>query len=116
MSGAAADRALVPPLPGVTDRPTMLDWDPPFPFDPRRIGPEDKAYWKQHGPTPKAFVSLATGRRLWSSRFGQSTSLRIAQRKGGRTASEARNPQSANPFLLPPFALRPPPMPSSSSR
>ncbi len=107
LTGAAADRALVPPLPGVTDRPSMLDWDPPFPFDPRRIGPEDKAYWKQHGPTPKAFVSLATGRRLWSSRFGQSTSLRIAA-EGGRTAS---NPQSPipNPFLLPPFALRPPP-------
>ena len=88
LTGAAADRALVPPLPGVTDRPSMLDWDPPFPFDPRRIGPKDKLYWRQHGPTPKAFVSLATGRRLWSSRFGQSTSLRISAEEFGSRKSE----------------------------
>jgi ABC-type lipoprotein release transport system permease subunit len=99
LTGAAADRALVPPLPGVTDRTTMLDWDPPFPFNPRRIGPEDKAYWKRYGPTPKAFVSLATGRRLWSSRFGQATSLRISGEEFGIRNSEfGRN---AARFALP---------------
>ncbi len=95
LSGAADDRALVPPLPGVTDRPTMLAWDPPFPFDRRRIGPDDKAYWKQYGPTPKAFVSLATGRQLWASRFGQSTSVRSTEKtrgkaEGGRGKEEPR--------------------------
>ena len=70
-----AQRSLVPPLPGVTDRSTMADWTPPFPFDIRRIRPVDERYWREHGAAPKAFVSLATGRRLWSSRFGQSTSI-----------------------------------------
>ncbi len=68
-------RMLVPPLPGVTDRSTMADWTPPFPFNIRRIRPADERYWREHGAAPKAFVSLAAGRRLWSSRFGQNTSI-----------------------------------------
>jgi len=55
----------------------MADWDPPFPFDAGRIRDADERYWEQYGPTPKAFVSLADGRRLWGSRFGSTTSLRI---------------------------------------
>ena len=78
LSGAADDRGLTPTVPGVTDQLTMDDWDPPFPFDNRRIRPRDEKYWSDHGPTPKAFVSLAAGRKLWASRFGQSTSLRVA--------------------------------------
>jgi ABC-type antimicrobial peptide transport system permease subunit len=77
LAGAADDRALTPEVKGMTDESTMSDWDPPFPFDARRIRAQDEKYWNQHGPTPKAFVSLQTGRRLWGSRFGQTTSLRL---------------------------------------
>ena len=77
LAGAAADRDLTPRVPGVTDQTTMADWDPPFPFDARRIRPKDEAYWIQHAATPKAFVSLAAGRKLWGSRFGRTTSLRV---------------------------------------
>jgi len=78
MRGAAANRDLVPRVSGVTDELDMADWDPPFPFDATRIRPVDEDYWDQYGPTPKAFVALETGRRLWGSRYGHSTSLRIA--------------------------------------
>ncbi len=57
----------------------MAHWDPPFPFDAKRIRPADEEYWNRYGPTPKAFVSLATGRRLWGSRFGQTTSIRVVE-------------------------------------
>ena len=77
MAGPAGDRALTPAVKGMTDEATMADWDPPFPFDPRRVRTQDEKYWDQHGATPKAFVSLATGRRLWGSRFGHATSLRL---------------------------------------
>jgi ABC-type lipoprotein release transport system permease subunit len=76
LAAAAADRGLVPAIKGMTDELTMDKWDPPFPFDAKRIRPDDEKYWNRYGPTPKAFVSLATGRRLWGSRFGQTTSLR----------------------------------------
>ena len=78
LAGAAADRHLTPDLPGVTDQTSIGDWDPPFPFDAKRVRKKDEAYWDEYRATPKAFVSLATGRRLWASRFGQSTAIRLA--------------------------------------
>jgi putative ABC transport system permease protein len=77
LAGAAADPDFTPEVPGVTDQLSIANWDPPFPFDARRVRKKDDAYWHDHRGTPKAFVSLATGRRLWASRFGQTTSIRI---------------------------------------
>ncbi|MCR4414177.1 MAG: FtsX-like permease family protein, partial [Thermoguttaceae bacterium] len=78
LEGAAADRAFTPEVPGLTDRRSIASWDPPFPFDAGRVRPKDEAYWNQHRGTPKAFVSLADGQRLWGSRFGRLTSIRVA--------------------------------------
>lgn len=77
----ANDRHLTPELPGVTDQASIDEWNPPFPFEADRIRKQDETYWDDHRTTPKAFVSLATGRRLWQSRFGDTTSLRVAPRK-----------------------------------
>jgi len=87
MSGPAVDRAWTPRVPGITDKLSLGDWDPPFPFEQSRIRPADDDYWKQWGPTPKAFVSLATGRRLWAGRFGETTTLRVAP-DAGQAATE----------------------------
>src|SRR5206468_8937420 len=37
----------------------------------------DEEYWDRYRTTPKAFVSFETGRRLWQSRFGDRTSVRV---------------------------------------
>ena len=71
------DRDLAPIMAGISDSPTLSDWDPPFPVDLRRVRPVDEAYWERYRTTPKAFVSLATGQRLWGSRYGAVTSLRV---------------------------------------
>ncbi len=91
----------------------MARWDPPFPFDAKRIRPADEKYWNRYGPTPKAFVSLATGRRLWGSRFGQTTSIRVAVRSvekkkgegGGRKTERTVQNLPPSPFPLPPYPL-----------
>jgi ABC-type antimicrobial peptide transport system permease subunit len=77
LAGAAADADFTPEVPGVTDQLSIANWNPPFPFDARRVRKKDDAYWQTHRGTPKAFVSLAVGQKLWGSRFGQTTSLRI---------------------------------------
>jgi len=77
LAEAADDPEFTPRVPGVTDELTMRTWDPPFPFDAARIRDRDETYWEQHRATPKAFVALSEGRRLWASRFGQTTSLRV---------------------------------------
>ncbi len=81
LDGAAADPDLTPTLKGVTDQLSMADWNPPFPFDSQRVRPQDEKYWDDHRATPKAFVSFAAGSKLWASRFGAVTSIRLAPTK-----------------------------------
>ena len=85
----AGDRDLVPNYPGISDSPTLVDWDPPFPIDLRRIRRVDEEYWEQYRTTPKAYIPLAEGQRLWRSRDGAVTALRITPAPG-QSLEEAR--------------------------
>lgn len=78
----ANDPELTPEVPGVTDQQSIADWDAPFPFDYKRLKGQDDQYWNNHRTTPKAYISLAAGQRIWGSRFGQLTSYRIPAREG----------------------------------
>ncbi|MEX2092802.1 MAG: FtsX-like permease family protein [Pirellulales bacterium] len=73
---AAADPHLTPELPGVTDQASISDWDLPFELV-EKIRPQDEDYWDQYRTTPKAFVSLALAKRLWSSRWGTISLIRV---------------------------------------
>ncbi len=73
----ANDLGWTPTVAGITDRDSIDNWDPPFPFDSQRIQPADDEYWDDYRTAPKAFVSLKTGHQLWHSRFGENTSFRI---------------------------------------
>jgi ABC-type antimicrobial peptide transport system permease subunit len=76
------DPDLTPTVEGVTDQETIDKWDPPFPYDSRRMRSQDDKYWSRHRTTPKAFVALSSGQRLWGSRFGKLTSIRVPARAG----------------------------------
>lgn len=78
IAGPAADRDLAPVYPGITSAKRLGDWDPPFPIDLGRIRPQDEEYWERFRTTPKAFIPIEAGQGLWSSRFGDRTSMRIA--------------------------------------
>jgi len=41
----------------------------------------DEDYWQEHKTTPKAWVALETGQRLWGSRFGKLSSIRYTDAK-----------------------------------
>ena len=82
MVGIADDRGLVPDYPGITESLHVSDWDPPFPVDLDRLRPKDEDYWEHHRTTPKAFVPLAVGQRLWGHRLGRLTSLRLTPETG----------------------------------
>jgi ABC-type antimicrobial peptide transport system permease subunit len=78
LDGPAADPDLTPNFPGVTDKLTIDQWDPPFPFHNERVKDRDERYWDQYRTTPKAYVTLRKGQELWGSRFGNVTSIRLA--------------------------------------
>ncbi|MCP3914670.1 MAG: ABC transporter permease [bacterium] len=76
LEGLAGDRTLMPPFPGISDSAHCRDWEPGIPVELGAIRDVDEAYWEERKGTPKAFLSLAAGRGLWSSRFGSLTSVR----------------------------------------
>jgi ABC-type antimicrobial peptide transport system permease subunit len=75
MHGDLDDPDLTPAFPGITDRPDMRSWRPTFPYNPRRITPQDEAYWQRYRATPRAYVNLATAQRMWGQRFGSLTAV-----------------------------------------
>jgi ABC-type lipoprotein release transport system permease subunit len=77
VSGLAADRNLTPEYPGISGAESLSDWDPPFPVELSRVRKKDEDYWHEYRTTPKAFIPLAEGQRLWGTRFGKLTSLRL---------------------------------------
>lgn len=72
----AADPQLTPELAGVTDQRSISDWDLPFELT-EPISRADEVYWDDHSTTPKAFVSFATAKRLWQSRWGTVSLIRL---------------------------------------
>lgn len=84
MEGLAADRRWMPDFPGVADAENAVDWDPGVPMDMTRIRDRDEAYWDAHRGTPKVFLPLEAGRRLFGNRWGEFTALRVAGGAGVR--------------------------------
>lgn len=72
------DRALMPDFPGIAKAEKTENWDAGFAIDMQKIRPKDEQYWKQYRGTPKAFVTLAAGQRMWGNRFGDVTAIRFS--------------------------------------
>ncbi|HWN86296.1 MAG TPA: FtsX-like permease family protein [Vicinamibacterales bacterium] len=101
----AGSRDLVPTFPGLSDAPSLEDWDPPFPIDLSRVRPVDEQYWDDYRTTPKAFVAYEAGRDLWRSRFGEMTSIRVPAADAAaavreRAALATRLRDSVDPLAL----------------
>lgn len=72
-----AGPALMPAFPGISQAGHCRDWETGSPVDLSKIRSKDEDYWKQFRGTPKAFISLADGQRLWSNPFGSHTGFRF---------------------------------------
>jgi putative ABC transport system permease protein len=77
LEGAAADRTLMPDFPGIAEAESSHDWQTDIPIDMNLVRPKDEGYWHAHRGTPKAFVTLGAGQKMWGNRFGNLTALRM---------------------------------------
>jgi putative ABC transport system permease protein len=105
MQGVAADRDLAPDYPGITDTDSLADWDPPFPIDLNRVRAKDEDYWRRYRTTPKAFIPINTAQKLWGSRYGKLTSMRLTPKDPGdrqetRAALEKRLRGALDPIRM----------------
>jgi putative ABC transport system permease protein len=86
MKDPLCDPSLMPDFPGMTDAGNCRDWETATPIDMKKIRDKDEKYWKDFRGTPKAFISLKTGKELWKNRFGSYTAFRF--RAGDLPAKE----------------------------
>ncbi len=77
MAGPAADPALMPDFPGISDAESCCDWQSGLPINLDRIRPQDEKYWDDYRGTPKAFITLSAGQSLWKNRYGDLTAIRF---------------------------------------
>ena len=71
------DHTLAPEIPGLSDSRNCREWNVGIPVDFGKIRDKDEAYWTKYKGTPKAVITLAAGQKIWSSRFGDLTALRL---------------------------------------
>jgi ABC-type antimicrobial peptide transport system permease subunit len=77
MDSPQVTKAWTPEFPGVSDVDNCRDWEPGIPMDMKAIRDKDEEYWDEHKGTPKGFITLAAGQKLWANRFGNLTAIRL---------------------------------------
>jgi len=100
IKGMAADPDLMPQFPGLAQVENCRDWQPGIPIDLNKIRDKDEQYWDKYRGTPKAFITLAAGQRMWGNRFGKVTALRYPLAGNNRTVIENTLLQKLNPAQL----------------
>lgn len=78
MDREGVNRDWTPAFPGLMDVEDVNNWQPGIPIDKERIRDKDEQYWDDYRATPKAFVSLEAGKKMWGNRFGELTALRFS--------------------------------------
>jgi putative ABC transport system permease protein len=77
MDDPKVTKAWTPEFPGVSDVDNCRDWEPGIPMDMKAIRDKDEDYWDEFKGTPKGFITLAAGQKIWSNRFGKLTAIRL---------------------------------------
>jgi putative ABC transport system permease protein len=80
------DPRLMPDFPGMSDAGKCSEWETGAPIDLKKIRDKDEQYWNDYRGTPKAFISLSDGKKLWNNPFGRYTAFRV--RMGPHEMSE----------------------------
>ena len=70
-------KAWTPDFPGVSDVDNCRDWEPGIPMDMKAIRDKDEEYWDEFKGTPKGFITLTAGQKIWANRFGELSAIRL---------------------------------------
>jgi ABC-type antimicrobial peptide transport system permease subunit len=106
MEGSAVDPELMPRFPGLYGAKNCGEWKPGIPIDLKRLSDGDQRYWDKYKGTPKAFITLAAGQKIWNNPFGNLTGVRFSMADTSRekietAIREAVKPSSIGLFFLP---------------
>lgn len=74
-------------IPGMSDSDHCRDWESGFDIDFSKIRKKDEAFWEKYQSSPKAFISLKSGKAFWNNPFGNQTEIFIESSEGPDTIS-----------------------------
>ena len=97
MDNPAMDPNLMPDFPGLADAENCRDWDPGIAIDLDKIRQRDEDYWQEYRGTPKAFVTLRAGQKMWANRYGNLTAVRYPLSGGSSEDIAGRLLKKVNP-------------------
>jgi len=97
MDDLAVDPELMPDFPGLADVNNCRDWDPGITIDLEKIRQRDEDYWQRYRGTPKAFVTLRAGQKMWANRYGNLTAVRYPLSSGSSEDIAGRLLKKVNP-------------------
>jgi len=97
MDDLVVDPELMPDFPGLADVNNCRDWDPGITIDLEKIRKHDEDYWQQYRGTPKAFVTLRAGQKMWANRYGNLTAVRYPLSSGSSEDIAGRLLKKVNP-------------------
>ncbi|MBN2375517.1 MAG: ABC transporter permease [Sedimentisphaerales bacterium] len=100
MTAPALDPDLMPNFPGLAKMKSCSDWDPGIDIDLNKIRPQDEAYWDSYRGSPKAFITLTAGQKLWQNRFGSLTAVRLPDHTSGLSPDRNQSPQQIENRLI----------------
>ncbi|MCX7871927.1 MAG: FtsX-like permease family protein [Verrucomicrobiae bacterium] len=76
------DKTLLPNIPGLAKAESTQEWNLGFPLI-HKFRKKDDDYWRNYRGTPKAFITLAAGKKMWANRFGEITAIRFKVKNDG---------------------------------
>ncbi len=82
------DPGLMPKFPGVNEAGNCRDWETGVPINLKKIREKDEDYWRMFRGTPKAFISLKAGQRIWKNPFGKLTAIRFSEKRNSISSLE----------------------------
>jgi len=97
MDDLVVDPELMPDFPGLADVNNCRDWDPGITIDLDKLRKHDEDYWQRYRGTPKAFVTLRAGQKMWANRYGNLTAVRYPLSSGSSEDIAGRLLKKVNP-------------------
>lgn len=67
LPNTSIDDSWTPEFKGITNATTLDKWDPPFPFDSKRVTARDEGFWDRYKAAPKAWINQDLMDRMWGS-------------------------------------------------
>ena len=92
------DHTLMPDFPGMSDAGNCRDWETGAPVNLDKIRDKDEQYWNDYRGTPKAFISIAAGEKLWDNAFGHATAFRFPTNSTNMKALKMNLMAQLNPY------------------